>query len=137
MYVSLRLITLSRESCLIWRNNIFLPVCLQFADSSKGLGCSECPEGWKLERWLLLNPKEHEVHGTLLNSDRGFRRAQSWAMAQGRVTVNVSERHYSLLKDKIVTEKSAGPAGWIWTILPASRKTQTLNCPGNILNISC
>lgn len=47
-------------------NNVFLAVCLQFADSSEGLGCTQCPEGWKLERWLLLNPNKHDVHRTLL-----------------------------------------------------------------------
>lgn len=82
----------------------FLPICFQFVDSSEGLGCTQCPEGWKLERWLLLNPNKHEVHRTLLIWNCGIRRARTWVMTQERVTVNVSERHYSLLKDKIVTE---------------------------------
>lgn len=44
---------------------VFLSICLQFVDSSKGLGCTQCSERWQLERRLLLNPNKHDVHRTL------------------------------------------------------------------------
>ena len=64
-----------------------------------------------------------------------IRRAQSWAVTQERVTVNISKGLYSSLKDKVETENGTGPAGWTFTLLPA--KTQTMKQPGNILMIKC
>lgn len=52
-----------------------------------------------------------------------------------RVTVNISEKHYTSLKDEVMSETSMGPAGWIFTLLPAD--WHTMNQPGNILIITC
>lgn len=66
------------------------------------------------------------LHGTQLIENVAVRRAQSWAVTQERVTVNISKRHHSSLKDKVETENSMGPAGWIFTLLPAETQTDTL-----------
>ena len=117
----------------IWLSEVlnwFVCVCLQFVDSSKEPGCPERPEGRKLERRLLLNPNKHDfsrsAHGNAARGPCWFRRAQSWGVTQERVTVNIFKKHYSSLKDKLVSEDSMGPAGWICTLLPAVTQTDTL-----------